>query len=295
MDLLTTEQIGRLRSVPHFRESREAREDVGVLYLSYCLCFADLIKTYHFKQEPRVVADVGTGYGWLAIALAQRTSAHVIAVDSDTARMQAARQIATILGVEQRIEWRVGALPNLPMAAQEADVTFCVEVIEHVGDDPAIVADLGRVTQDLLVITTPNLLFPCIRHDTQLPFCHWLPMALRDRYAALFGRLHLQHGNRFWSPGMLRASLPEFRRISGLLQFPGRQHFLESECQLERAFGPAAPPLRRLRRRLFAAAALLGPYGVYVLPNIASAFRRNATSVSPWTHAAPTPAEPYAG
>ncbi|HQT78985.1 MAG: hypothetical protein B7Z80_21575 [Rhodospirillales bacterium 20-64-7] len=278
---LSEQQIADLLSVPHFKNSREARKNLSALYASYAFGFADLIGAYLSDAEPRVVADIGTGYGWLAAALAHRTKAHIIAVDNDAARLAAARQIATILGVAERIEWRLGGLPHLPLADGEADVTFCVEVLEHVGTDAEMVVDLGRVTRDALVITTPNRLFPCIQHDTRLPFCHCLPLPMRNRYAALFGRLNRQDSNLFWSPGMLLGALPEFRRVSALLQYPDAQHFRETERRMDQALDGPVTWQRLLRRQFFTAVSWLGPYAIYALPNLASTFRRIDISAAP--------------
>jgi hypothetical protein len=59
-----------------------------------------------------------------------------------------------------------------------ARVAYCIEVIEHIGRSRLAIHDLGRICDEVLVITTSNLLFPIIAHDTRLPFCHWLPLGL---------------------------------------------------------------------------------------------------------------------
>lgn len=279
-DRLTSEDVRHILCVPHFRNAREASQDIGALYLSYATNFANLIPAYNLQPEPAVIADVGTGYGWLAIALARRSNARIIAIDNDPARMRAARQIARILDVDHCIDWRLGGLPHLPMDDHEADVTFCVEVIEHVSIQPAVVRELGRVTKDMLVITTPNRLFPWINHDTGLPFCHWLPQSLRNAYAYAFGRLHMQDNNQFWSARMLLAALPDFRRVSNLLQFPDVRQFLDSERETAKGSGQTASRHRLLRRYLFLAAARLGPYAIQALPSLASTFRRSGSGMA---------------
>jgi hypothetical protein len=186
-------------------------------------------------------------------------------------------KISAALGVEQRVEWRKSGLPNLPLGDREADVTYCVEVVEHAGTDASVVAELGRITRDMLVISAPNRLFPCIQHDTGLPFCHWLPLRARDVYAGLVGRRHLQDSNLFWSPNMLLAALPEFERVSSLLQFKDVSHFMMVERMLAQAFGVSGI----FRRTVFSAASLLGPFALYVLPNLASTFRRRVGSAPP--------------
>lgn len=276
MDFLTPQEIAQMLLVPGFKDSRDARYRLDLVYLSYALSFVDLLSEYHFDSPPKVIADIGTGYGWLAAAVVRRTDAHVIAVEPSENRIATAQRLAAILGVEQRITWRIGGLPELPLTDQEADVTFCVEVIEHVGVSRSIGAELGRVTKDMLTITTPNRIFPCIRHDTSLPLCHWLPLPARDAYAELFGRRHLQDNNLFWSPGLLLDSLPEFERVSRVLQFKDVDQFLRVEKLLDQTFGrDYATPARVARRHFFSILGrVLGPLALYALPNLASTFRR---------------------
>ena len=161
------------------------------------------------------------------------------------------------------------------MANQEADVTFCIEVIEHVSIQPEVVQDLGRITRNLLVISSPNRNCPLINHDTALPFCHWLPLSLRDRYAALFGRREQQENNLFWSPRMVFAALPEFERESRFLQFRSYQDFLECYAKTYTVSERSHYQLRNLFMR---SSSLLGRNAVFVLPNLASTFRRKATT-----------------
>jgi ubiquinone/menaquinone biosynthesis C-methylase UbiE len=270
---LTCDEIAQILEIPHFKHSRERDLDIARHYRSYVAGFVSLLEIYRLPG-PRVIADIGTGYGWLAAALARNSDAHIIAVDNNEPRIKAARRLAAILGAEQSVEWRIGGLPDLPLADQEADVVFCVEVIEHVGVHPTIVRDLGRVTRDMLVISSPNRNCPVINHDTGLPFCHWLPLSIRDRYAALFRRKHLQENNRFWSPSMVAAALPEFERTSRFLQFPSYRDFLAAEAQIDAIPQTSWKSARSLRMLLLRSSALFGRASVQVLPNLASTFRR---------------------
>ena len=58
----------------------------------------------------QTVADIGSGYGWLAIAMALDSEVRIIAVEPDGTRLTAARHIAQIVGVEERIEWREASI-----------------------------------------------------------------------------------------------------------------------------------------------------------------------------------------
>jgi 2-polyprenyl-3-methyl-5-hydroxy-6-metoxy-1,4-benzoquinol methylase len=214
---ITKAQIKAIRQVPHFKDSHYASLDLNKLLEFYYKNFARRIPSKGFEAKGSI-ADIGTGYGWLAIALALNTENKIYAVDFSEARIQAARKIAAIMGVAEQITWVTGTVGQLPFADQSFDIVFCVEVIEHVSDRPEIAREIGRVTRKTLTITTPNKISPVILHDTCLPFCHWLPPRMRNGYAALFGRSALQDNNLFWSPWRLCGALPEFKRESSFLR-----------------------------------------------------------------------------
>ncbi|MFP4605538.1 MAG: class I SAM-dependent methyltransferase [Bacteroidales bacterium] len=130
-----------------------------------------------------IVADIGTGFGWLPLAFVFSTEAKVIAVEPDKERLEAAKKIAQILGVSERIDWRVGGLGFLPLSDKEADVVYCIEVLEHVYRDKEAIPDLSRVSGDYemllmvyaffffltLYISTPlflpfNFMFPALEN-----------------------------------------------------------------------------------------------------------------------------------
>ena len=93
-------------------------------------------------------------------------------------------------------------LPNIVQAVGEAlpypddhfDLVFSNEVIEHVDDDGATVAEMVRVTRPggTIVAFAPNRLYPFETHGAYLggrylfgniPLVNWLPDPLRDRFA----------------------------------------------------------------------------------------------------------------
>lgn len=266
---LSDETIACIRGVDHFRNSEYARLDLNAVIDSYVHNFVEPLLRVH--PEPAVVADIGAGYGWLACAFALRTKARIVVVEYGEARLEAARKIAEILGVAGRMEWINASIASLPIPDRSVDAAYCIEVIEHTGVDPAYLRELARITRDVLVITSPNKLFPVIGHDTELPFCHWLPLPVRDVYARLFRRAHKQDNNLFWSPGRVFAALPDFRRTSSFLQFEDYEHYRTAQPHV----GGRGGLLGLCKRMYFQAVAALGPYAIYVMPNIASTYRRN--------------------
>lgn len=273
---ISEEARRKILSVPHFKDSHYAGWDLDRMLASYIHGYVDQAVKLMAERRLSTVADIGTGYGWLAIALALRTDARIIALDFDPRRLVAAQEIAAIMGVGDRIEWRVGAVGSLPFEDREVDLVFCLEVVEHVGVESAVMRDLARITKDVLIVTTPNGLLPVVFHDTELPFCHWLPLPLRDAYAALFGRSHMQAGNRFWKPGRMAAALDDFERISDFLQYRSYADYRQAQAELGEVPAWHSRGLISMKQAYYALVSRLGPYSFYCLPNLASIWRRRA-------------------
>jgi 2-polyprenyl-3-methyl-5-hydroxy-6-metoxy-1,4-benzoquinol methylase len=274
---LSDDQKQAIRAVPHFSRGvyRDIDLDGAIDY--YRRRYVEPLGAFTGLGPKDVVADIGTGYGWLAIAFALHSPAQIIAVDMDEARLDAAQRIADILGVADRIDWRVGALGKLPLGDREARIAYCIEVIEHIGRSRPAVRDLGRVTGEMLVLTTPNLYFPIIAHDTGLPFCHWLPLSWRARYAALCGRTGRENTNLFWSPRSLKRELPAFRVVSRFLHYASRSDYLATfPIYVPYLGGGLRRRDGRLKSLYYRAAATLGRQSLYVMPSLACTLRRKS-------------------
>jgi SAM-dependent methyltransferase len=255
-------------------EEEQYRDQSDTLLLHYQSHFVDLIRAYAAADRPVVtVGDIGTGDGWLAVALALFTPYRVIALDLNPQRLWRTRRFARMAGVAERIEWVSGSVSRLPFADRAIDVSFCVEVLEHATDQGDAVRELARVTRQLLVMSTPNQLFPILGHDTRLPFCHWLPLNWRDRYATAMGRRDQQEGNRFLAPVDLTSGLAGFRRVSAFLQFPSYAAYRQA-----RGYPAGCSQAARLTRfgrdTYLAAAGRVGYRGMHLMPNLASAWLR---------------------
>lgn len=140
-----------------------------------------------------------------------------------------------------------GALGALPLPDACADIVYCIEVVEHVRRDEGALRDLARISRDIVILTTPNLRFPVIAHDTELPFCHWLPPSWRVPYARMFKRTDRE--NDFLATFPFK--LPYIGR--GLVEHPGR-----------------------LQGLYYRVAARLGGASRFVLPNLACCLRRTS-------------------
>jgi hypothetical protein len=263
-----------IRDVPYFRDTHYAGLDVPATLDYFKRVFVDQIRIQPLTPS-HVLADVGAGFGWLAMALAMFTPAKVVAIEYEPIRLEAARRIAGLLGLEDRIDWRQGSVQDTSLGDRESDVTFCIEVLEHVQRDPAAFAELARITRRYLVFTTPNGAFPVIAHDTRLPFCHWLPMPLRDLYARACGRSAMQEGNLFWRPGDLRRHLAGFRRVSGFLNYASiEDYFRLYPFYLPYGTGSWRRSPSRGRKAYFGLVHRFGRATPYFLPSLAGIFER---------------------
>jgi len=97
--------------------------------------------------------DVGCGAGLLAEPLA-RLGAQVTAMDAAAENIAAARMHAEGAGLA--IDYRHGELGTLGLG--QFDLVTCLEVLEHVADKPAFLAQLAThlAPGGLLVLSTPN-------------------------------------------------------------------------------------------------------------------------------------------
>ena len=96
--------------------------------------------------------DMGCGAGLLAEPLA-RLGAHVTGVDAAAETVSVARAHATAGGLE--IDYRQGDAGAV--AGEVFDLVTCLEVIEHVADPAAFVAQLAALVAPggLLILSTP--------------------------------------------------------------------------------------------------------------------------------------------
>jgi 2-polyprenyl-3-methyl-5-hydroxy-6-metoxy-1,4-benzoquinol methylase len=105
------------------------------------------------KAEPRTVLDVGCGEGVLTERWARRLgSGKVLGIDLDDPKLRA--------------EWATRRRPNLefrtfepgvlPFGDGEFDLVAAIEVLEHVPDPDATVAEMARVGRSHLLVSVPH-------------------------------------------------------------------------------------------------------------------------------------------
>lgn len=96
------------------------------------------------------VLDVGSGGGFMTVALSE-TGHRVIGVDPS---LQASQEASTRVTAQLV----VGDGETLPFPSETIDAAVCSEVLEHVDDAGAVIADISRVLRPggVLVFSTPN-------------------------------------------------------------------------------------------------------------------------------------------
>lgn len=120
------------------------RRGTGRLELLSCLVPADL-----------KVADVGCGTGYLAAALGRRVG-HVICVDGSEPMLARARD--NLHGATAQIEFRLGALEQLPLSDDEVDAACAHMVLHHLVDPRLGLAEMARVVRPGGVVVCVDML-----------------------------------------------------------------------------------------------------------------------------------------
>lgn len=151
------------------------------------------------------ILDNGAGLGTYLEAIGRANPASVrvgLEIEHERAVAALARADAVVLGVGER----------LPFANDTFDLILSNEVIEHVTDDRAAVAEMARVTRPggRIVIFAPNRWYPVEQHGVywrgeyyfgNKPLVNYLPNPLRNRLAPHV-RAYTGHGLRALFDGL---------------------------------------------------------------------------------------------
>ena len=103
--------------------------------------------------DPRSVLDVGCGEGVLTHDWAERLGdGRVVGIDLDDDKLRAewaARR-------RDNLEFRAEDATALPFSDDEFDLAAAIEVLEHVPDPAATVAEMARVAERWLLVSVPR-------------------------------------------------------------------------------------------------------------------------------------------
>ena len=145
--------------------------------------FASAFAARGVDPAGKVVIDVGCGGGLVAEEIA-RLGATVIGVDPSTASIATAQAHAAASGLA--IDYRIGSGEHLPAGDACADVVYCVDVLEHVADLDAVIAETARVLKPggLYLFDTINRTrlskLVMIKLSQQWAATAWMPPGLHD-------------------------------------------------------------------------------------------------------------------
>jgi ArsR family transcriptional regulator len=94
-------------------------------------------------MPPMTIADLGAGEGAFALLLAQRAK-QVIAVDSSAKMIEVGHEQARRNGVAN-IDFRIGDMEELPIAAAEVDLVFFSQSLHHALHPERALAEAARI------------------------------------------------------------------------------------------------------------------------------------------------------
>jgi len=105
------------------------------------------------QAAPRSVLDVGCGEGVLTHEWAQRLGdRRIVGIDLDDDALRGEWEQRT----RPNLEYRCVEATALPFADGEFDVATAIEVLEHVPDPEATVAEMARVAERHLLVSVPR-------------------------------------------------------------------------------------------------------------------------------------------
>ncbi|KAI9708717.1 MAG: hypothetical protein M1820_003672 [Bogoriella megaspora] len=111
---------------------------------------AFLLPKLHFMKASKpnlTLLDVGAGSGTISVSFAKLVpDGHVTGVDVNLNILPRARVNADTAGVKN-IEFREGSVYKLPFADETFDITFCHQVLIHIGNPWDALCEMLRVTK----------------------------------------------------------------------------------------------------------------------------------------------------
>jgi 2-polyprenyl-3-methyl-5-hydroxy-6-metoxy-1,4-benzoquinol methylase len=105
------------------------------------------------RARPRTILDVGCGEGVLTEVFADRVDGgRVVGIDLDDPKLR--REWAG--RSKHNLEFHAAAADELPYGTGEFEVVAAMEVLEHVPDPEAVLAEMNRVASAWLLVSVPR-------------------------------------------------------------------------------------------------------------------------------------------
>ena len=102
--------------------------------------------------QPASIVDVGCGEGVLTEQWARNVPGRVVGVDLDDPKLRAEWE----RHARPNLEFQAGIAEELPFADDEFDTATAMEVLEHVVDPGAVLAEMSRVAARWLLVSVPR-------------------------------------------------------------------------------------------------------------------------------------------
>ena len=133
----------------------------------------ELYKGFAITPEDTFV-DVGCGEGGNCVFAAQCGAAKVIATDIDPERIETVAKHMAAEAQARSFEAHVSDSNPLPLASGIATKVVCQEVLEHVEDPPAVLAELVRIGKPgaQYLVSVPDPVSESVQKHVA-PSCHW--------------------------------------------------------------------------------------------------------------------------
>jgi len=277
--ILSDKQVARIRDVPGLKSNRDyAGLDIARTLDYWSRRYVRPLAGYT-DIAGKTLCDCAAGFGWLGFAFLMAGGGKAVLVEPLPGKHQAARDIAAILGLAERCEFHDCYMQDLALPDRSVDIFASVETLEHVGraNIRPCLETIVRLTRELVLLTTPNALFPLEWHDSRLFFTHWLPRAVRRPYARLFGRRN-ELFNDFVPPWALAPLRRSFTPVSRVMMYADMAAWRAS-YPFYSPYGDF--PVKQRPPAILAAyyaltSALLGRRAHWLAPNLASVWRRRA-------------------
>jgi SAM-dependent methyltransferase len=102
--------------------------------------------------RPASIIDVGCGEGVLTERWAELVTDRVVGVDLEDPKLRAEWERRS----RPNLEFRSGVGDSLPYADGEFEAASAIEVLEHVPDPAAVLAEMARVASRWIVVSVPR-------------------------------------------------------------------------------------------------------------------------------------------
>ncbi len=102
---------------------------------------------------------------------------------------------------EQNLHGIVGDATRMPFKAQSYDVVCCYDVLEHIPDPEALLAEMCRVSRQRVIVSGPNYIgrVYCPSFGRYLPRNLWLYLTGQNKHWYRLENYHLEYNDE-WQP-----------------------------------------------------------------------------------------------